>query len=160
MHDRRAGVGDADVAGVGRAVVGELLGEDDLLHERHLLAAVLLRPGGRHPALCAELEGELLGEVPVLVEELEGVVVPVGRQLGGQELADLLAEGLFFGAKAIVHGASPSAALCGRYSARSYYNERGATDGHRFSQMGWVGSKPIKISVHLCPSVVEQAPVG
>ena len=53
--DRRAGEADADAARPRRARLRHLLVEDELLHDGHAGAAVLLRPGRRDPPLRRQL---------------------------------------------------------------------------------------------------------
>ena len=112
----RAGVGHADEARVGRAVVRELFREHYLLHVAHPLSAVFPRPRRRDPTLSGELLREVAREVPALFGQLERVVVPLGWQFGAEEGADLRAERFFFVGKSVVHV--------------------GLLFGHRLSQMG------------------------
>ena len=85
-------------------MVSDLLREDDLLHIRHALAAVLLRPGGGHPALGGELRRELPREVPLVLRQLKRIEVPVLGKFRAQELADFRAKRFLFVGEAIVHG--------------------------------------------------------
>ena len=115
-HECRAGVVDADDGRVRRAKVRQLLGKDDLLHERQVLPAVLRRPRGRDPAFAGELAREAVGEVPGVFSQLERIEVPVRGDLGLEEGLYLAAERFFFGREAVVHGSSPS-----RTFARPFY---------------------------------------
>src|SRR5581483_7374660 len=116
--DGRAGPAgaDAEVAPAWRAGERHLLREDELLHDGHAGAAVLLRPGRGDPAAVGELLHPLavalevfgtvhVDVVPAAATEGRAEAAPpdAGRTLVLNERAHFGAEGGFFGRVAEVH---------------------------------------------------------
>jgi hypothetical protein len=102
LHDRRRDGVDGE-HGHRRAGPHRLVEEDVLLDRRHAAAAVLLRPADAEPLVAAHLEHDLADP------GADALGAPdLGAELGGEQLrivlAQLLAEGLVFGAVRETHG--------------------------------------------------------
>ena len=135
--DDQGGADHADAeaagAGVGRAVVAELLVEDHLLGDRGAEATVLGGPGGGNPAALGELGVEGLGLLEVVGGAFAGAARPGGAiELGDvveQEAADVAAQLLFGFAESEFHGALPCLRSC--VSLAHSGGAAGAGDGTR-----------------------------
>src|SRR5438045_9186253 len=92
--DRRPEIPDRGRVDDRCARVAHRFVEDDLIPQRHLEAAVLLRPRRRDPALRRQLLQEFAAELVALVVDRIVSALPVGWQVFSQELVDLAAQAL------------------------------------------------------------------
>src|SRR5205807_6379588 len=85
----------------------ELVIEDEAVHRRTVLTTPFLRPGERDPSAFAELADELSTRCRDALLALS-LAHRILRQLGGEEVADLLAEAPFVVRDGEIHPGSPA----------------------------------------------------